>query len=188
VSRTRDARRLADLLSQRAGVAVSVTWDQPSSTSRGRRWCWCVEWQDGPTVEQVKAWTQDMGALDVEALYLTRHLSARAWAIHLVRHVSAGGSFENRYGARYEILDQMMAIPAPDAAGDDREAARAEALLRLARHVVVAHGRTVVQDPDDEAPMMDVLIAHGLAALDGEGELPAGVTPLAAARKAKGSR
>jgi hypothetical protein len=130
---------------------VSVTWDQPSSTSRGRRWCWCVEWQDGPTIEQVKAWTQDIGALDVEALYLTRHLSARAWAVNLVRHVSAGGTFSNRYGARCEVLDRMMAMPFPDVAADDREAARAGALLRLARHVIVAHGRTVLQDPDDEA-------------------------------------
>jgi hypothetical protein len=185
VSRSRDARRLADLLSQRAGAAVSVTWDQPSSTSRGRRWCWCVEWQDGPTVDQVKAWAQDVGALDVEALYLARRLSARAWAIHLVRFVAGGGTFENRYGARCEILDRMMAIPSPDAAADDREAARAGALLRLARHVVVAHGRTVLQDPDDEAPMIDVLVAHGLAALDGEGELPSGVTPLRRPKQAQ---
>jgi hypothetical protein len=178
VSRTRDARRLAELLSQRGGVAVSVTWDQPSSTSRGRRWCWCVEWQDGPTVEQVKAWAEDVGALDVEALYLSRHLSARAWAIHLVRHVAAGGTFENRYGARCELEDRMGTMSAPDAAADGREAAQAEALLRLARHVAVVHGRPVLDGPHDEAPMIDVLIAHGLAALDGEGELPAGVTLL----------
>jgi hypothetical protein len=187
VSRTRDARRLADLLSQRAGVAVSVTWDQPSSTSRGRRWCWCVEWQDGPTIEQVKAWAQDMGALDVEALSLYRHLSARAWAVNLVRHVSAGGSFENRYGARYEVLDRMMAMPSPDVAADDREAARAEALLRLARHPIVVHGRTVLDGPDDEDPMIDVLVAHGLAALDGKGELPAGVTPIRQPKRAEES-
>jgi hypothetical protein len=187
MSRTRDARRLAELLSQRAGVAVSVTWDQPSSTSRGRRWCWCVEWQDGPTIDQVKAWAQDVGALDVEVLSLSRHLSARAWAIYLVRHVAAGGTFENRYGVRYKILEAMEATPSPDAAADDREAARAEALLRLARHVTVAHGRTVLDDPDDEAPMIDVLIAHGLAALDGEGELPAGVTPLRRPKRAEES-
>ena len=61
---------------------------------------------------------------------------------------------------------------------NDREAARAEALLRLAWHVVVAHGRTVLTTPDNDAPRIDVLIAHGLAALDGEGKLPDGVTPL----------
>jgi hypothetical protein len=144
-----------------------------------------VDWQDGPTVEQVKAWTQDIGALDVEALYLARRLSARAWAIHLVRHVAGGGTFENRYGAGCEILDQMMATPSPDAAGDDREAARAGALLRLARHVIVVHGRTVLQDPDDEALMIDVLTVHGLAALDGEGTLPEGVVPLRRPKQAQ---
>lgn len=141
---------------------MSVAWDQPPGR---RKYTWCLYWQDGPTVEQVKAWAQDLATLDVEALYFARSLSTRAWAIHLVRHVVAGGTFENRYGARYDVLDGMMAMPSPDAAADDREAARAEALVRLA-------------GPHDEARMIDVLAAHGLAALDGEGELPPGVTPL----------
>jgi hypothetical protein len=133
----------------------------------------------------VKAWAQDVGALDVEALSLSRHLSARAWAIHLVRHVAAGGTFENRYAGPYKILEAMEATPSPDAAADDREAARAEALLRLARHTIMVHGVPVLDGPHDEAPMIDVLIAHGLAALDGEGELPAGVTPLRRPKRAE---
>lgn len=123
-------------------------------------------------------WAREVGTLDVEGLYINRRLSARAWAVHLVRHVAASGTFENRYGARCEVLDRMMAVPSPDVAADDQEEARAGALLRLTRQVIVVHGRTVLQDPDDEAPMIDLLIAHGLAALDGDGELPAGITPL----------
>lgn len=169
MSRTRDARRLENLLTQRAGVPVSVTWDQPSSTSRGRRWCWCVEWMNGPTVDQVREWARDVGTLDVEALSLYRHLSARAWAVNLVRHVAAGGGLGEPFAFRYELEDRMRAMSAPDAPIDDREAARAEALMRLAY-------------PFDENRMVDVLAAHGLAVLDGVGDLPAGVTALGAKR------
>lgn len=186
MSRTRDARRLADLLTQRAGIAVSVTWDQPATTARGRRWCWCVAWQDGPTVGEVRAWAQDVGTLDAEGLYLYRQLSTRAWAIHLVRHVAGGGSLDNPMWLVYELRERMDAMPSPDAPADDREAARAEALLRLAGRRIVVHGRTVLDGPHDEAPMVDALAAHGLAALDGAGELPPGVTALAAVREAKG--
>jgi hypothetical protein len=171
VSRSRDARRLAEALSQRAGVPVAVTWDE--SPGRGRRWCWCTSWQDGPTVDQVRAWARDMATLDVEALSLSRHLSARAWAVQLVRHVADGGGLEDPFSFRYELEDRMRAISEPDAPIDGQEAARAEALLRLAH-------------PHDENRMIDVLTAHGLAALDGEGTLPQGVTALTAAREAKG--
>jgi hypothetical protein len=128
---------------------------------------------NGPTVDQVRQWAQDVGTLDVEALSLSRHLSARAWAVQLVRHVAAGGRLDNPFAFRYELEDRMRAMTVPDAPLDEQEAARAEALLRLAH-------------PYDENRMIDLLTAHGLAALDGAGELPPGVTPLAAARAARG--
>jgi hypothetical protein len=114
-----------------------------------------------------------MATLDVEALSLSRHLSARAWAVQLVRHVADGGGLEDPFSFRYELEDRMRAISEPDAPIDGQEAARAEALLRLAH-------------PHDENRMIDVLTAHGLAALDGEGTLPQGVTALTAAREAQG--
>ncbi len=187
MSRTREARRLAGLLSQRAGVAVSVTWDQ--APGRGYAWCWGVEWCDGPTVDQVRTWCDEVDAdvapLNVHKLWLSRRISTRAWALHLLRHVAAGGDFANRYGTRCAIEDVMQAEASPDQPADEQEAARADALLRLARHTVKVHGGPVLTGPNDEAPMIDVLIAHGLAALDGEGTLPEGVVPLRRPKRAQ---
>jgi hypothetical protein len=132
---------------------------------------------DGPTVEQVKAWAHelagDVAALDVEQLHYYRGLSDRAWAVQLVRHVAGGGSLEDPLSFRYELEDRMRAVSSPDAPADEQEAQRASALLRLAH-------------PHDENRMIDVLAAHGLAALDGEGTLPEGVIPLRRPKQAQG--
>lgn len=168
MSNTRKARYLEALLEQRApGSRFAVTWDQ--APHRDYPWCWCVDWQDGPTLAQVQAWVHELAAavapLNVAALYLSRRLSARAWAVQLVRYVTADGSLSDPLAVRFGIEDRMAAMASPEVATDDREAARADALVRLA-------------GPREENRMLDLLAAYGLAALDAEGELPPGVTRL----------
>ena len=71
-ARSRAARYLEALLEHEAhGHRINVRWD-----NAGQGWGWHVEWNDGPTVEQVKAWAHDVAGdvapVDVEALHYFR--------------------------------------------------------------------------------------------------------------------
>jgi len=174
-ARSRAARSLEALLEHEAhGHRINVRWDNV-----GRGWGWHVEWTDGPTVEQVKRWAhevaQNVPALDVEELHPYRHISDRAWAVQLVRHVASGGSLENPAGTLYALnalRDVIDATAWPEAPADEQEAKRAEALLRLAQ-------------PHSEARMLELLAAHGLAILSEQGDLPPGITRLRPPRGAE---
>jgi len=105
----------------------------------------------------------DVRPLDVATLYLARRFSPHAWALELVRHVAAGGTFEDRWHVRYGIEGRLAAAANPGQSADEQESRHVEALVRLAGQ--------------DEDRMIDILAAHGLAALDGTIETP-GVTRL----------
>lgn len=171
-ARSRAARYMEALLEHEAhGHRINVRWD-----NAGQGWGWHIEWTDGPTVEQVKAWAQEMAhdvpALDVEQLHPYRHISDRTWAVRLVRHFAAGGNSEDTARTLWALQEVIDATAWPDAPADEQEANRAEALLRLAQ-------------PHSEARMVELLGTHGLAILDEEGDLPPGVTRLQRRRDAK---
>jgi hypothetical protein len=70
-ARSGAARDLEALLGRKAGQRIDVQWDTDSGGSW--RLGWGVQWMDGPTVEQVKAWAHelagDVAALDVDQLH-----------------------------------------------------------------------------------------------------------------------
>jgi hypothetical protein len=79
--RSRGARDLADLLSDKAGIDVRIGWDSPSP---GRRGAWLVEWRDGPTVASMRGHAEDLvrycRPLTITALRFSRFRSDRAQA------------------------------------------------------------------------------------------------------------
>ena len=182
-ARSRDARRLAYLLSERTGRHVGVNWDPSRSV-------WSVEWSSGPEVEEVRQLVGELAhqapALDVEALRFDRIPdSPRAWAVQLVRHVRAGGELLplEPYGpGRHPDIvppgrEAMLRFgwdrveqPWADRPADDEENRLADALIRLA---------------PSEWRMWELLAAHGLAVLGGEGTLPEGVVPLHRPKRAQ---
>jgi len=184
-ARSRDARRLTYLLSQRAGRHVGVNWDPSRSV-------WSVEWNNGPGVEEMRQLVGELAhqapALDVEALRFDRIPgSPRAWAVQLVRHVRAGGELlpleplPARLGlgwgrttraedARMRFELEHVEQPWADRPVDDEEQRLADVLLRATAN---------------EWEMWQLLAAHGLAVLTGEGTLPEGVTPLRRPKQAQ---
>jgi len=184
-ARSRDARRLTYLLSQRAGRHVGVNWDPSGSV-------WSVQWNNGPGVEEMRQLAGEFAhqapALDVEALRFDRIPgSPRAWAVQLVRHVRAGGELlpleplPARLGlgwgrttraedARMRFELEHVEQPWADRPVDDEEQRLADVLLRATAN---------------EWEMWQLLAAHGLAVLTGEGTLPEGVTPLRRPKQAQ---
>jgi hypothetical protein len=168
--RSRDAWRLSRLLEQRAGCRVEVRWG-----SDGRPWAWWVAWIDGPTEGQMRSLAAELAgevrSLDVGTLIFWRGLFRRAWAVQLVRYVSAGGDLRDfevamlapglaRERFRQQVLDTT---PHPARAADTEEGKLAEALTRLA-------------EPYEER-LWELMRTHGLAALVADN-----VEPLAAKR------
>ena len=172
MSKTRQARRLEALLEQRAAKRLAVTWDQ--APHKGHSWQWCVDWCDGPTVEQMQAWAQDVAddvfPLDTGGLYFTRRLSLIAWSVQLVRHIAGGGSLDDRYAVRYLLEELMGATATPDQAADELEARRAKALRRLVVRQESQNGENVVS-VGDEMQMLETLRQCGLEVLDLDGAL-----------------
>ena len=171
-ARSRAAGYLEALLEHEARAhRINVRWD-----NAGQGWGWHVEWNDGPTVEQVKAWAHDLAGdvapVDVEGLHYFRGVSDMAWAVQLIRHVGGGGSLEDLAGTLYAVREVIDVTGWPDAPADEQERQRAEALLRLAQ-------------PHREVRMAELLATHGLAILSEEGDLPPGVTRLQRGREAK---
>jgi hypothetical protein len=184
-ARSRDARRLTYLLSQRTGRHIGVNWDASRSV-------WSVEWNNGPGVEEMRQLVGELAhqvpGVDVEALRFARIPdSPRAWAVQLVRHVRAGGKLlpleplSARLGlgwgqttraedARMRFELEHVEQPWADRPVDDEEQRLADALLRA------------TPIPGD---MWELLAAHGLAALGGEGALPEGVVPLHRPKRAQ---
>jgi hypothetical protein len=171
VSNAQQARRLENLLEQRAAKRLAVTWDQ--APDRGG-WRWCVDWSDGPTVEQMRAWVQEIAAdvapLEIASLDFCRRYSLIAWSVQLVRYVAGGGALQDRYAARYLIEDAMQRTDAPDHPVDELEARRAKALRRLVMHQVAVNGENAVT-VGDEVEMVEALSACGLEVLDLDGAL-----------------
>lgn len=157
-SRSRDAWRLADALSVAARVAVEVRWD-----GSGR---WNVQWSGGPTVDVMRQHAEGLvpvvaPSFDGVALGWFRGIPPTAWARALIAMHRAGESVP-----LWELEDRLRATDYPEN-GPDKDAELAERLVRL------AGGRLA-----SEHRMAELLAAHGLAVLDGEGTLPAGVTRL----------
>jgi hypothetical protein len=59
-SRSRGARDLADLLSDKVGVDVRIGWENPSG--RPGHGAWLVEWRDGPAVATMRGHAEDLAA------------------------------------------------------------------------------------------------------------------------------
>jgi hypothetical protein len=158
MSNSRKARALEHLLAAETGVPVEVRWDKSIACEhRHRRWAWHVSWPDGPTVEGMRAKTEQHGArlpgLDPEGFVYQRIVQPRSYALAMLRQVRLGQPPLAHYGTVYALSDRLWRKPYPER-GTAEELALADRLVRLAGGY--------------EHRMAAVLAEHGLDALTGD--------------------
>lgn len=170
MSRTRDARRLEWALSDHTRVPVRVEWDGSKR--------WMITWQGGPTEATMRQLAERFVPTVAPTfvglrLDFSRGQPVAAWARVLIEAARAG----RPVAVDWELEREIDKREYPEVPASAEEAELVARLMRLASRPVYG-GRSVSEY------RMAELLALGLGVL-GDGELPAGVTSIDEARRAR---
>ncbi|WP_145796758.1 hypothetical protein [Kitasatospora atroaurantiaca] len=144
-------QRLADRLGAQHRTPIEPLYDP------GRRG-WTLRWYDGPAVATVRAALDRDGQVGAKAL-ARRDLTTRALALAAIRETRAGAMrrWVGSWGQRYHLEQMIGDRPYPERAGNPREEAMLERLLRTA---TTGTGRWAVPD---ESRAFELIARDGIA-------------------------